>query len=751
MEESGVQQRNSLRASVSRLLSGGALLCLSAPALAQGMAALESGGSVGSVFRRMVADPWISRSVSLADLGVTGAVVLGYPDSLREIYLPVPPGVPLADATLHLEASYTRAEGGRTTLVVSLDGSAVAARSFTADKGDAGLTLPVEGRARPTGFVRLSLDWRSVAGSRENTCAADHTSGNLLRIEPGTKFTYRYDGTAVRDLSAAWASMPPSPVVLISSRKITANAYDAAWRIALALERAGKRPQIRALPTVGEEVDLRGVSVPPSLRSIPAFAEFKAGGKYKIRNAAEIGALMVLGHAGPLQADVIVADEALAAATGQPLEHLSEQIRSYAPGALSSFQEWRTSALSPWRQALKPGEVRLANVLARPTIFVAPDAGAKAAGLFTQFWQQAAASTSLVVQAADEPKGELGAVPLKYLGAKPVTMEVLARADWNASFDIGAVASEGRGPVALVIDLSVSPGAARSPPVASVFLNEVLLGAKEMEAQGRRERIMAPIPRYALAAHNAIRVSFVRQLATNGCRESPEPYPVSVLPTSHLMLDKVETAGDFSGLMVRFARGGTLLVPRSYLDDATRTLPRVIRLAGSTGLVPSRGKFVTVAEGVQPKADGPFLALDLSMPGARTSGVKIEGDKLSLAGSDDKPLLDVTGLNHVGLLEIVKVGSDTGAIYRTLGAEAPLMQAPLLLSSGNVALLGMDGLRTEVNTLDPSGQELLREISPSMFDRGYWWLLPIVVVVLFVGLLVVASRARRRKKSGAGH
>jgi hypothetical protein len=63
----------------------------------------------------------------------------------------------------------------------------------------------------------------------------------------------------------------------------------------------------------------------------------------------------------------------------------------------------------------------------------------------------------------------------------------------------------------------------------------------------------------------------------------------------------------------------------------------------------------------------------------------------------------------------------------------------------------MDGLRTEVNTLDPSGQELLREISPSMFDRGYWWLLPIVVVVLFVGLLVVASRARRRKKSGAGH
>ena len=121
------------------------------------------------------------------------------------------------------------------------------------------------------------------------------------------------------------------------------------------------------------------------------------------------------------------------------------------------------------------------------------------------------------------------AVSLKYLGAKPGSFDVLAHADWNATFDIGSVAADGRGPGTLVIDVAASPSAARTPPVVSVFLNEVLLGAKEMEANGRRERIVAPIPRYALAARNVVRVSFVRQLASDRCRETPEPYPVSVL------------------------------------------------------------------------------------------------------------------------------------------------------------------------------------------------------------------------------
>jgi hypothetical protein len=703
------------------------------------------GTSPADVFRRMSADNWIPRSVSFADLGFTGPVVLGYPDTLREIYLPVPTNVPLANAALQMDANYVRADGGRTTMILSVDGYPVSARPFTAERGDASLALVIDGAPRPSGFVRFNIDWRTAVG-RENTCADARTPGNLLRVEPTTRFTYRYDGSAVRDLSTAWSSLPSTPTILVASSKLSAEAYDSAWRVGVALERAGKRPIIRALPAVGDTVDLRGITIPPALRSVPAYAGLTEGGQHKIKDAAEIGALMSLGAAGPFQADIVIADQSFSGAMGASLEAMRGQLPA---DAAAPYTDYRTRFLDLSAKPLASKEVRLSNVFGRPTIVVAPDAGAKAAGLFTQIWQQVAASSSVVINAADEPRSDMTAVSLKYLGAKPGSFDVLAHADWNATFDIGSVAADGRGPGTLVIDVAAAPSAARTPPVASVFLNEVLLGAKEMEATGRRERIVAPIPRYALAARNVIRVSFTRQLASDRCRETPEPYPVSVLASSHMLLEKIEAGNDFAGLMSRFASGGSVLVPASYLNDAQNTLPRVIRLAATTGVSPINAKFSAVADGTQPKIDGPFLAIDLPLSDAKKSDAKVEGGRLVIAGDGDKPLVDVTGLDRIGLLEVTKVGSDTGASYRTLGKDAPAMDKPMQLSDGNVAIIGAQGLRSEVNTVDPTGQGRLREARPSFFERTYWWLLPILVVAFFIALLVYASRVRRRKSANA--
>src|SRR5688572_20256790 len=68
-----------------------------------------SAASPSEVFRRMSGDSWISRVVTFADLGLTSPLVLGYPETTREIALPVPPGVPLANATLQVDASFVRA------------------------------------------------------------------------------------------------------------------------------------------------------------------------------------------------------------------------------------------------------------------------------------------------------------------------------------------------------------------------------------------------------------------------------------------------------------------------------------------------------------------------------------------------------------------------------------------------------------------------------------------------------------------
>jgi len=703
--------------------------------------AAASAVSAAEVFRRLSADNWVPRVVTFADLGFSGPLVLGGAETVREIALPVPAGVPLANATLQVDASFVRAEGGRTTLILSLDGFPVSARPVTAERGDGSLTLAVDGAPRPSGMARLNIDWRTAI-NRENTCSDARTPGNLLRIEPTTRFSYRYDGSAVQDLSAAWAALPASPVIMIAGSKLSADAYDSAWRLGVALERAGKRPRIRALPTVGDVVDLQGTVVPPVLRTVPAFAALADGGKRRIKDLAEVGALMALGLAGPLQADIVVGDRATGSVLAQALDELRSQL---PPDAHGAFADWRARALDGWGRQMAAGQVRLANVFGRPAIVVAPDAGGHAAGLFTQAWQQLAMGPALTVHAADDPRTDLAAVSLKYLGAKPASLDVLSRADWTMGFDIGAVATEGRGPGTLVIDVAAAPGAARTPPVVSVFMNEVLLAAKELEANGKRERIMAPVPRHVLSARNDIRVSFVRQQASDRCREMPEPYPVSVLASSHMLLDRIEPMADFSGLYSRFANGVNLLVPVAYLYDAQNSLPRVISLAASTGVSPSRARFIPVADVGPPKIKGPFLAIDVALKDAARSEVRLEGGRMLLAEGSERPLLDVSGLNRAGLLEVTTVGRDTGAIYRTLGREAPPLDRPLRLSGGNVAVIGMNGLRAELNTFDPAVPGMGREPRPAA--SGWWWLLPLGVLAL---IAVALAYGWRRRKGGSG-
>ena len=79
--------------------------------------------------------------------------------------------------------------------------------------------------------------------------------------------------------------------------------------------------------------------------------------------------------------------------------------------------------------------------------------------------QQAAAGNDLKVSAVEDPKTDSNAVSLKYLGAKPASFDVLAHADWNASFDIGSVAADGKGPGTLVIDVAAAPSAAHRNPI----------------------------------------------------------------------------------------------------------------------------------------------------------------------------------------------------------------------------------------------------------------------------------------------
>jgi hypothetical protein len=270
-----------------------------------------------------------------------------------------------------------------------------------------------------------------------------------------------------------------------------------------------------------------------------------------------------------------------------------------------------------------------------------------------------------------------------------------------------------------------------------------------MDANGTRERITAPIPRYSLLARNTLRLAFVRQLASDRCRETPEAYPVSVLPSSHMLLKKAAWSDDFTGMVSRYATGAHVMVPASFLADAVSSLPRVIRMAATTGVSPQQAHFTPVSEGASEKPDGPFLALELPFKDAK-SKLKLEGGHLVMSANTDKAILDVTGLNNVGVVEIVEAGGERGIVYRRVGAEAPAMGKPMLLARGDVAVIGSNGLLAEINAADPSGRGVTIDESedgrPWLLGQGYWWTLPLLGLALLIALMEFASRVRRRER-----
>lgn len=314
-------------------------------------------GGVATAFRQLSDDTWITRKETLSSLGFTTPLVLASNDSSREIYLPVPANVQLSDAALNMRAGYLRADGGRTTMVLAVDTYPAAARAMTADQGDAGMTLGIDGAPRANGFVKLGVNWTTMLAGQTN-CSDPRTPGNVLRVAPESSFSYRYDSKAIADLRTAWGALPAVTAIMVGGKKLSAQSYDTAWRIGVALERAGKHSTVTVMPAVGDNIDTGRLNVPAALRSVPAFAALSGSGRHTLKDQAELGALLALGQNSAdaqLRGDIVVGDPALLNAISSALNALQEQLRSTAPDAVDSFREWR-KRLEPDTAGLDPKE-----------------------------------------------------------------------------------------------------------------------------------------------------------------------------------------------------------------------------------------------------------------------------------------------------------------------------------------------------------------------------------------------------------
>ncbi len=721
---------------------------LIAAGLALPMAAVAS--PAGDALRRLQSDDWITRDTSLADLGISEPVVLSNSDAHQDFYLPVPRGVPIADATLNFDARYTKDEPGRTNLVLWADGVPLAAQNIADGNGPVLRNLPLEQRLRSTGFLRLGVDWQSEIALRR--CESNRATANALTISPQTRLSYRYDASAIGNLDDAWSTLPGKPVLLVSDTKLDQQAYDSAWRMGVAMQRAGKRVDVKAFPAVGDEIDTRALQVPAGLAQAPVFAAVAGKERHKLASAAEIGALLVLG-APAVTGDVVIASPALRAKLNAALDALQTELAS-DPDAADAFKSWRQARAPLAGADMAAKEVRLAPMGRLSVIAVAPDAGAQAAGVFNAAWRRILVSRQVQVQTATPPQSFQGdGVRLSALGGAPDSFDVVARGDWNVNFPLASVSSDGRMPDELIIDLAAAPGASSTRPVASVFWNGILLGAKQLDADGRPERLTARVPGYALGVNNAVRVSVQRQPVSVDCNEIPQGYPVSVLPTSHVKPGQPQPDGTFTGLLPLLAGNPQVLVPDSYLANAPTSLKQLIGIATASGVSATRAELAVSPAGQAAKPARTFLAMELPLEGAKPK-VRVSDQKQLQVAGRSATWLDISGLSGLSTAEVVSSGGQDGVLWHALGPQSGKLDTPFVLNRGDIAVIAANGPVAWIDSTNPDASKPPGAGESAFFEwrRYISWSVPALSfgLLVLVLVLILALRVTRRKNKGNG-
>lgn len=692
----------------------------------------------------------VTRTISLEDLGISAPLTLQGSNAHQEFYFPVPTDMLLTNASLVFDAHYLRSNGGRTTLLLSVNGAPVNAQNVDDDRGDTHLTTSIDQHTADSGFIRVSANWSS--STTENQCSTNSATGNALMIDPSTRLSYRYNPLAATSLDSAWAALPGAPVILVSGRQLDRSAYDTAWRIGVALERTGKRTTIRALPIIGDTIDTRDLTVPSGLATVPAFAALTRDSTHKIASLAELGALIVLGSPA-VNGDLAVMDQALQSRLAEALDAVAQQLTTADAQAGDAFSTWRTLRGQLADRNFAAEQIALSVLGNRSVIAVVSGAGTQAAGIFNDTWRHILTTRSVRVKTATAPVlGSETTIPLSMLGGSTNSFDVVTRGDWVATFAMSAAAISGKMPNELVLYLAAAPGASTTKPVASVFLNDVLLAAKQLNADGKPERLTARVPGYALSVSNALRVSFQRQPVSVDCNEVPQGYPVTVLPSSHMTLGTAEPDGTFVGLLPLLAGTPDIIIPQSYLDDSPASLPSVIRLAIATGFSPERATLQVIQDGQPATPSRPFLAMDVRLVGASPKAVVEQPDQLKINGQS-APWLDAGDLGRLAVAEVARSGKQDGVLWHSLGDALLTRTKPYVLNRGDIAILGEQGPVAWIDSSNPAASHPPGAGESAFFEfrRYVSWGVPVasVLLLLFIILLVLAYRiGRKRQRPG---
>ncbi len=396
---------------------------------------------------------------------------------------------------------------------------------------------------------------------------------------------------------------------------------------------------------------------------------------------------------------------------------------------------WATGAVLVGEGA-EAAMVRLVNGL--PVLSLGGATPESLARLLDSPWRGLALANSLTGgtedAAATTPPGSL---PFTALRGSLAPQET-ARAAWTLGFSLRDLPPATQ-PQALEVLLRAAPDPAGGLGVATVLLNEVILGSTTLTAEGQG-RITVPVPGEVLAAENRIEVVLQRAMASG---------PAQLLQGSQLRLASAGPPRSFLGLPAAFGAGVEVLVdaPGGVLvAEALNPLLWVLR-----AVVPAAAPLrVTLAEPGTPAApSGPFVAATFEPPADSDPVLRFDAGRIQLSNRAGRPVLELGGVARAISVQLVSAGGQPGLWLRPIGPPPLLPAAAPRLEQGDVALLDQQGVALAWSSL--AGPQLRVDYPDS--PRPVAWLpqlmawRPWIVSVLWLAgfVLVVWAFLRPRR------
>jgi hypothetical protein len=618
----------------------------------------------------------LQRRIGLPELGLPAGLAFGAP--ARDLMFPLPRGLAEMGARLVLDFELAAPFPGRHAVRITANGRVLESRAFpdASDRLSLEVDVPPEDLARMEGLLHLQL--RLVSDPPGDSASAT--------LRPGSHLALLLPPSPELGVAALFRLLPRQTQILLRPGPISTAEAAAALRIGLALSRTGRQVSIASNP--------------------PGQAPAGADGS----RIWDTGTVLV--GPGSEAASVRIME-------GQPVLVLGGAEPERAAGLLDSA----------WQEAAVGATVQ--GGLAAPAATPATSAATPAAPAATP---AAPAATPAAPAATQSPASAALAFAALRGGTAP---QEQARAAWALDFSTRDL-PPGTWPHSIEAELRAAPDPANGRAVASLLLNQVLLGSATLSPEGTG-RLVLPVPPGLVALENRIEVVVQRRASTG---------PAQLLPGSLLRLGAAPVPRDFLALPPAFAGGVQVLVdaPGGVLvAEQLNPLLWVLR-----GLVPAAAPVtvVPVPPGTPAQPGGPFVAATAEPPAGTSPVLRFDSGRVLLSNSAGRPLLDLSGLERVMAAQLLESSGHPGLWLRRMGALPLLPSAPPVLDRGDVALLDGQGVALAWNsTPSPVVRVAYPDAAPHS-DLRAWraWVVGLLWIAGFALVVYAFARPRRVPK-----